>query len=221
MYTANYNVQANINYTTGTCCSEMDLWEANSRASKYVAHVCTKPGLFPCKGADCDLDGVCAKTGCSFNTYRQGHPTFYARGGTGVDTTRPFTVTTQFLAGTDGAMTEIRRLWAQGGRVIANPPAVSGKGDSVTESFCEANNFTAYTSRGGMEAMGRALGRGMVLVAAIWNQPDGFMQSLDGGVHGPCNATEGDPKNIQATAPDTQVTFSNIRWGEIGSTLGV
>lgn len=68
--------------------------------------------------------------------------------------------------------------------------------------------------------MGRALARGMVLTFSIWNDDGEFMNWLDSGDSGPCNATEGDPKIIQQTTPDTDVTFSKIRWGDIGTTTG-
>lgn len=41
--------------------------------------------------------------------------------------------------------------------------------------------------------MGKALGRGMVLAMSIWNDPGQFMNWLDSGNAGPCNATEGNP----------------------------
>ena len=28
----------------GTCCAEMDIWEANSQAAAYTPHVCTTDG---------------------------------------------------------------------------------------------------------------------------------------------------------------------------------
>ena len=30
--------------TYGSCCSEMDIWEANSQAAAYTPHVCTTDG---------------------------------------------------------------------------------------------------------------------------------------------------------------------------------
>jgi len=38
---------------------------------------------------------------------------------------------------------------------------------------------------------------------------------------GPCNDTEGNPKNILQIEPEPEVTFSNVKWGEIGSTYKV
>jgi cellulase len=72
---------------------------------------------------------------------------------------------------------------------------------------------------GATEAMGAAMTRGMVLAMSIWWDEGGNMQWLDGGNAGPCNATEGAPSEIRKIQPDPAVTFSNIKWGEIGSTF--
>lgn len=47
------------------------------------------------------------------------------------------------------------------------------------------------------------------------------MNWLDSGNSGPCNKTEGDPALIVKQNPGTSVTFSDIRWGEIGSTYDI
>lgn len=47
------------------------------------------------------------------------------------------------------------------------------------------------------------------------------MNWLDAGNAGPCNDTEGDPQIIKQTTPDTDVTFSAIKWGDIGTTTGM
>lgn len=36
---------------------------------------------------------------------------------------------------------------------------------------------------------------------------------------GPCNATEGNPEVIKTIESNPVVTFSKIRWGDIGSTF--
>jgi cellulase len=82
--------------------------------------------------------------------------------------------------------------------------------------------MTASGSRfeplGGMDAIGGALYRGMVLIFTIWWDMGGFMNWLDSGSSGPCNATEGNPAVITQVQPDAAITFSAIKWGEIGST---
>lgn len=37
----------------GTCCMEMDLWEANSKSQAYTAHACTTNGQVRCEGKEC------------------------------------------------------------------------------------------------------------------------------------------------------------------------
>lgn len=44
------------------------------------------------------------------------------------------------------------------------------------------------------------------------------MNWMDSGDAGPCNATEGDPNVIVQVEPSPSVTFSKIKWGDIGST---
>lgn len=59
----------------------------------------------------------------------------------------------------------------------------------------------------------------MVLAFSIWNDNSQFMNWLDSGSNGPCNSTAGNPSAIQQSTPDTHVVFSNIKWGDIGSTF--
>ena len=47
------------------------------------------------------------------------------------------------------------------------------------------------------------------------------MTWLDSGEAGPCNSTEGNPSFITTVEPEPEVTFSNIKWGEIGTTFKV
>lgn len=53
---------------------------------------------------------------------------------------------------------------------------------------------------------------------SIWNDAAQQMSWLDAGSNGPCASGQGSPSNIQSQHPDTHVVFSNIRWGDIGST---
>lgn len=131
---------------------------------------------------------------------------------------------TQFPADANGTLTGIRRLYIQDGKVIkANMidkegvPAV----DYATDEYCEATGATHFMRLGALSGFGESLSRGMVLTFSLWWDEGGFMQWLDGASQGagPCNATEGDPKNIQLIEPAPQVTFKNIKWGEIGSTF--
>ena len=214
------NGVANVHHL-GACCNEMDLWEANSRSTQLTPHSCSKPGFYECSGNDCGDHGVCDKTGCGFNPYTLGAEKYYGLHGT-VDTKKPFTVVTQFLTddGTvNGRLDRIRRLYVQYGKVIQNAEVKFQHStiDSITPAFCKATS-RSFQSRGGLSEMGDALKRGMVLVFSIWNDASAFMNWLDSEGAGPCGKKEGDPTKIEKEDPTTSVIFSNIRWGDIGST---
>ncbi|KAH8896743.1 glycoside hydrolase family 7 protein [Thozetella sp. PMI_491] len=180
------------------CCNEMDILEANSRANAFTPHACTS--------------SACDSGGCGFNPYSKGFTGYYAPGGT-VDTSKTFTVTTQFATsdGTiSGTLASITRKYFQNGVQIKSAVTT---GDTIAASEC--SSAQAY---GGFTTMGQALARGMVLIFSIWNDNGQFMNWLDSGSNGPCSSTEGNPDLILAQHPDTHVVFSNIRWGDIGST---
>lgn len=126
---------------------------------------------------------------------------------------------TQFITDngkTSGTLSQITRKYIQNGREVAS----STQGDdTITTQQCNAWDSSAATF-GSLPAMGQALGRGMTLIFSIWNDNSQFMNWLDSGSNGPCSATEGDPALIMKNFPNTHVTFSNIRWGDIGSTTG-
>nr|pir cellulose 1,4-beta-cellobiosidase (EC 3.2.1.91) isoform cbh1-4 - basidiomycete (Phanerochaete chrysosporium) (fragments) [Phanerodontia chrysosporium] len=94
----------------GTCCSEMDIWEANNDAAAFTPHPCTTTGQTRCSGDDCARNtGLCDGDGCDFNSFRMGDKTFLGKGMT-VDTSKPFTVVTQFLTNDNtstGTLSEI------------------------------------------------------------------------------------------------------------------
>jgi cellulase len=203
----------------GSCCNEMDIWEANKMATQIAPHVCNHTGLYQCTGAECAFDGVCDKNGCGRNPYVLGNKNYYGPGLT-VDTSRPFTVVTQFPA-KHGKLTAIRRLYVQDGNVIQDSVvSIAGQdaAGAIDDEYCSNNGATRFMELGAVEGMGQALSRGMVLIFSVWWDAGGFMNWLDSGNAGPCNATEGDPAIIQQIQPDTAVTFSQIKWGEIGST---
>lgn len=177
--------------------------EANSRANSFTPH--------PCSDSDCD------KSGCGLNPYAQGYTNYYGPGGT-VDTSKPFTVITQFNTNdgtTTGTLTSITRKYIQNGNLVAS---ANSAGDITTTESCNAASPSA-AQFGGLTTMGKALGRGMVLTFAIWNDAGQFMNWLDSGNNGPCSASEGNPDLIIKNNPTTHVVFSNIRWGDIGSTF--
>lgn len=222
----------------------MDIWEANSVAAAYTPHPCQGTGLTRCSGTACGTNGrydtVCDPDGCDFNSFRMGDKSFYGKGMT-VDTSRKFTVVTQFLTSnnsTSGTLSEIRRLYVQDGKVIQNSkvnvPGMSAY-DSITGAFCDAQksafgDTTSFQNKGGMSGIGGALGRGMVLVLSVWddhavnmlwldsNYPTTADASKPGIARGTCATTSGKPTDVEANSPNASVTYSNIKFGDIGST---
>jgi len=182
----------------GVCCAEMDIWEANSRATAYTPHPCSIQGAKRCEGVMCGdnekgqrYDGVCDKDGCDFNSYRMGAEKFYGHdSGFTVDTTKPVKVVTQFLTtdGTDtGDLSEIRRFYVQDGKVIPNSNATilgGSASNSITDKFCSAqkkafSDKDDFKAKGSLKAMGEALDRGMVLVLSLWDDSKVNMLWLD------------------------------------------
>lgn len=207
----------------GSCCNEMDIWEASSLSTQIAPHVCNQTSLYQCTGDECTWDGVCDQWGCGYNTYVNGAKSFYGRGPEfSVDTTKPFSVVTQFPADPEtGDLLEIRRIYVQDGKVIPQATVnITGPPDInfINQDYCEKTSATRYNDLGATKGMGEALSRGMVLAMSIWWDESGFMSWLDGGNAGPCNATEGDPKVILQVEKDPTVIFSNVKWGELDST---
>ncbi|KAH8827568.1 cellobiohydrolaseI [Flagelloscypha sp. PMI_526] len=231
----------------GACCNEMDIWEANSMASAYTPHVCSGTGAQTrCDGAtqcgdgDNRYNGVCDKDGCDFNSYRMGDTSFLGQGKK-VNTNSPITVVTQFITNNNsssGTLTEIRRIYVQNGVTIANSATnIAGMSayTSISDSFCAAQktafgDTNSFAARGGMAAMGNAFKTGMVLTMSVWDDHAANMLWLDssypltkssstpGVKRGECATTSGVPADVEANAANSQVTYSNIKYGPIGST---
>ncbi|KAI0051594.1 glycoside hydrolase family 7 protein, partial [Auriscalpium vulgare] len=229
----------------GTCCSEMDIWEANVNSAAYTPHPCSVTGQTRCTGADCGQGdnryaGVCDADGCDFNSYRMGNTAFLGKGST-VDTSKKITVVTQFITSDNtstGTLSEIRRIYVQNGVVVQNSNVnVAGVDavNSITDSFC-AEQKTAFgdqnyfATKGGLKTMGTAMATGMVLALSIWDDHTADMLWLDstyppsksttapGVARGPCAASSGDPKTLESGSGSSSVTYSNIKFGDIGST---
>jgi cellulose 1,4-beta-cellobiosidase len=171
-----------------------------------------------------------------------GDRSFYGKGLT-IDTSKKITVVTQFITadGTaTGALSEIRRLYLQDGKVIQNSktniPGMAAY-DSVTEQYCSAqktafNDENVFAAKGGFTTMGKAFDNGMVLVMSIWDDHAANMLWLDsnypttvdpatpGIARGTCATTSGVPSDVETNSPNASVTYSNIRFGDIGSTYG-
>ncbi|TEB34396.1 cellobiohydrolase I-II [Coprinellus micaceus] len=232
----------------GTCCGEMDIWEANSISTAYTPHPCKTEndgGQQRCTGQECNTPdrygGLCDPDGCDFNPFRQGDRTYYGNGRT-VDTTKKMTVVTQFITNnnsTTGTLVEIRRLYVQDGKVIPNSktnfPGLLDPTDSITEKFCNDQkrafgDHPSFQIQGGLSHMGRSLSKGHVLVLSIWADYAANMLWLDstypvdadpikpGIARGTCPSNSGNPRTLEIDHPDAQVIFSNIKFGDIGST---
>ncbi|KZP24059.1 glycoside hydrolase family 7 protein [Athelia psychrophila] len=226
----------------GSCCSEMDIWEANSISAAFTPHPCSVTGQTECTGDACGSPsngGVCDPDGCDFNSFRMGTTSFYGPGGT-VDTKKPFTVVTQFVTSDNtstGTLTAIKRLYVQNGVVIQNSQStVSGvTGNDITAAFCDAQKTAfgdpnTFDTKGGLTATGESLGRGAVLVLGLWNDYETYMLWLDsdwpttadpsipGIGRGTCATTSGGPSPVGPFDPLPSVIYSNIKFGPIGST---
>ncbi|KAL5500902.1 CBH1_5 [Sanghuangporus vaninii] len=231
----------------GSCCIEMDVWEANSMAAAYTPHTCSITGQVRCEdpvacgdSPDHRYDGICDKDGCDFNSFRMGDKSFLGPGLT-VDTSQKITVVTQFLTADNtasGDLTEIRRLYVQNGQVIANSktniPCLDDY-DSISDDFCQDQKVifgdtNSFANLGGLQVMGESLDRGVVLVMSVWDDHAAQMLWLDssyptdadpsqpGIARGNCSTSSGFPEDVESQSPNAQVVFSNIKYGPIGST---
>lgn len=78
--------------------------------------------------------------------------------------------------------------------------------------------------------MGESMERGMVLVMSLWDDHAANMLWLDssypptkdpsapGVTRGSCSPDSGKPSDVESQHPNSSVTYSNIKYGEIGST---
>lgn len=128
--------------------------EANKISTAPTPHPCDTAGQTMCEGDNSGgmyssfrYAGTCDPDGWDFNLLRMGNESFYGPGNV-VGTSSKVTVVTQFLTddGTDsGTLSEIKRLYVQSDKVIANSvPDVSGiAGNSIISDYCSAQK-TAF-----------------------------------------------------------------------------
>jgi cellulose 1,4-beta-cellobiosidase len=216
----------------------MDVWEANSISAAVTPHSCSTTSQTRCDGDACGgtysatrYAGICDPDGCDFNSYRQGNTTFYGKGLT-VDTSKVFTVVTQFIG---SPLTEIRRFYVQGGKLIPNSQStISGvTGNSITTAYCDAQKAAfgdtySFKDKGGFTSMSSALSKGMVLVMSLWDDHYADMLWLDstyptdstklGSKRGSCPTTSGVPADVESANAGASVIYSNIKVGPINST---
>lgn len=101
---------------------------------------------------------------------------YYGSGADFVDTSKVFTVVTQFLTDDSGTLSEIKRFYVQDGKTIGNAESnLSGvSGNSITPDYCTAqktatNNTDYFLTKGGWESVTDAMSSGMVLVMSLWD----------------------------------------------------
>jgi len=228
----------------GSCCPEMDIWEANSISQAFTSHPCTTVKQKKCEDpVTCGenghrYDGECDKDGCDLNAFRAGVKDFFGKGKT-IDTNSKMTIVTQFLTDDNGDLKEIRRKFIQNGQVHEHPKSaidsLSTQYDSITDAMCKDTkqvfgDTDDHTKKGGLKAMGDAMKDGMVLVMSLWDDHESSMLWLDstfptdkttwGGPRGDCPTSSGRPEDVEANHPDANVKYSDIRIGDIDSTYG-
>ncbi|KAI2609499.1 glycoside hydrolase family 7 protein [Hypoxylon fragiforme] len=224
----------------GACCAEIDVWESNSHSFAFTPHPCTDNEYHVCETDQCGgtysedrFAGKCDANGCDYNPYRMGNTDFYGKGKT-VDTSKKFTVVTQFESN------KLTQFFVQDGKRIDIPgPKIDGfpAESNITPEYCK-NEFAVLGDRdrfsevGGFDQLNTALGLPMVLVMSIWDDHYANMLWLDssyppekagqpGGDRGDCAPDSGVPSDVEATIPDAKVIWSNIRFGPVGSTVEV
>ncbi|ETS78211.1 putative 1,4-beta-D-glucan cellobiohydrolase B [Pestalotiopsis fici W106-1] len=228
----------------GSCCAEMDIWEANKISTAYTPHPCKNNAQHSCSGDACGgtysstrYAGDCDPDGCDFNSYRQGVKDFYGPGMT-VDTGSKFSVVTQFIKGSSGDLESIKRYYVQNGKLIPNSEStISGtSGNEINTAYCSAQKTAFgdtddFSGKGGLKQMGAALDKGMVLVMSVWDDHYANMLWLDssypldkdastpGIARGSCDTTSGVPADVESKQASDQVIYSNIRFGPINSTF--
>merc|ERR1719285_955256 len=225
------------------CCAEMDVWEANSISNALTPHTCELPngddmvGVFECTddemcGVSDRYTSVCDRDGCDFNAFRLGDETFYGPGEEfTVNTLKPMTVTTRWIV-ENGELKEIGRIYYQEGKEIPQTMVdIEGSVfNTITDATCLkmrdywANKQNTYLQKGGMKSMGESMARGHVLVMSLWHDDYVQMKWLDaelgedpGRTRGSCSGDQIDFDSQEAH--DAYVTFANVRYGEIGSTV--
>ncbi|KAK0647981.1 cellobiohydrolaseI [Cercophora newfieldiana] len=229
----------------GSCCPEFGLWNSNSHSYSMSSHTCPHDGFKVCETYDCETFfntqdrhymSQCDPYGCNYNPTRMGVPGFYGKGKT-VDTSRNFTVITRF------AEDRVYQIFVQDGKRIDTPapeweglPKESGLSDEICIKSLPVfgeENLSRYARNGGWNTHKKVLSRPMVLAMSIstdhWAHnlwidgvfpPEGSgWDGVPGQVRGDCPLDGSEPAAVELNNPRAKVTWSNIRFGPIGSTL--
>jgi len=216
-------------------------------ATAYTMHSCSPGEQTRCDGTDCGdngedrFKGFCDKNGCDIQPHRLGVHDFFGPGSDfQIDSTKPVTVTTQFITndGSDhGKLVEVKQFYQQDGKTIEHPSyTVNGKQhNTITDDFCSdwvatTQDSTNFLEKGGLDAVEKAIDAGVVLVMSLWDDHYANMLWLDstypvgstdpGTYRGACSADSGVPADVEDKQAKSNVKFSDIKFGPIGSTTG-
>ena len=228
----------------GSCAAEIDIFEGNSISNAFTLHPC--PSLNSLCTGDKECGGTysttrygskgCAPDGADFAPFRRGNTDFYGPSKT-VDTTKPFTVVTQFPA-SGSSLKEVVRFYVQGGKRIDIPPAKTKGLDGITlteksyaqqkQVFGEKDDVSQY---GGWAGITKAVASPLVLVMSLWDDAYAQMLWLDGQAYptdksatspgvarGTCDSKTGKRTDTRSQQSNAKVVFSNIKFGPVGST---
>jgi cellulose 1,4-beta-cellobiosidase len=218
---------ANMNGAMGACSNEIDIWEANSRATSMALHPCSIKGVT----GKVNSTGVCDQAGADYNPNRFGNTSFYGLGSQfQVDSSKPMQVITRFHAVNDTIVT-IERLYKQGSKIIRVPNMTDASIASNHALFKEPDQFHAL---GGFKTLSSAFSRKMVLILSIWDDTAYSMRWMDsiypvgsnavGSYRGPCSTVDTSVWTLRNTVPNSFVVYSDIQINDIvtgGSTQPV
>ncbi|KAK3986079.1 Exoglucanase 1 [Cladorrhinum sp. PSN332] len=229
------------------CCPEFDVWNSNAHSYSMVSKVCPRGEnkFTVCDGGRyCDPYYVspddrhsprCDPDGCSWSAYRVASQDFYGRGKV-VDTNKKFTVVTRW------EQNRVYQFFVQDGKKIEVPlprwqelPRENGISPDMCEKmpqfFDERDRFAENEGwKSHLEMVTRPMVMAMSINVDYWAYnlwldgtypPERDVPEEEGRFErGPCRPWEqSEPAVVLANHPHANVTWSNIRFGPIGSTV--
>lgn len=226
-------------YTTHACVDKCGSFTTNvpeCQGSGSPSSVCDQSG--------CGLNPFRYGPGTTYNTETNNADWFGVGSNFDLDSSKVFTVVTQFNTDSTGSLTSVTRFYLQDDKRVDLPtlyvlPPSDGShygafsDPSITKDYC-TDIYDRWDGNAGyapLAQMGKNMQNGMVLAMSAWyaqetyynGKPEGSqtgMSWLDGlnnwGKYvkaGPCDTTTSD------TGGPYYATFSNIRFGDIGTTV--
>ncbi|KAF8904039.1 family 7 glycoside hydrolase, partial [Mucidula mucida] len=186
--------------TYGSCCDEMDLWEANSISSAYTP---TRKDFYG--------PGMTVNTNAKFTLVTQFITADGTANGALSEIRRFYVQNGQVIPNSFSTFTGLTSY------------------NSVTDSYCNAQktlfgDTNSFEDRGGFEKR-----MALVLslwddhaVNMLWldsNYPTDADASQPGIARGTCSTSSGEPTDVESQNANAQVTYSNIRFGPLNSTF--